>query len=72
MAASIAGFKTKASLKKAVKDRGSISTACLIDTSIYGNGIPESGNCAIVGPSPYVRKWYANVTISEGKIVKVT
>ena len=44
-----------------------------VETSMFG---PEydgkDGTYCVVGPSPYKRKWYANVTVKNDLIIKVT
>jgi hypothetical protein len=42
------------------------------ETSYFGTEYQENGTFAVVGPSPYERKWYASVTMIDGKIAKVT
>ena len=64
---SIAGFKTKKDLKAAIGRRPSF-----IETSYFGLEFKGDGSYTIVGPSPYDRKWYATVTVTDGKISKVT
>jgi len=42
------------------------------ETSIFGEEYRPTGTLYVVGPSPTVRKWYASVTMADGKIVKVS
>lgn len=42
------------------------------ETSFFGNEYKDNGKFAVVGPSPTLRKWYAEVTMLDGKIHKVT
>lgn len=42
------------------------------ETSIFGAEYKLTGTIYVVGPSPYVRKWYAQVTMIDGKIAKVS
>lgn len=42
------------------------------ETSMFGKEYKETGTFCVVGPSAYVRKWYAEVTMKDGKIVKVS
>ena len=42
------------------------------ETSFFGPEYKSTGTLYVVGPSPYVRKWYAQVTMIDGKIVKVS
>lgn len=42
------------------------------DPSIFRSGyIVTAENVAIVGPDPYIRKWFAQVRVCQGGIVKV-
>ena len=42
------------------------------ETSVFGLEWKPNVMLTVVGPSPYVRKWYANVWVDENnKIVKV-
>ena len=42
------------------------------ETSIFGNEFVETGKFAVVGPSAYKRNWYAEVTMKDGLIHKVS
>lgn len=42
------------------------------ETSMFGSEYRADGTFAVVGPSPYVRKWFATVTMKEGLIAKVS
>jgi hypothetical protein len=42
------------------------------ETSMFGAEYRANGTFCVVGPSPYIRKWYASVTIKDGVIVKVS
>ncbi len=43
-----------------------------IETSMFGNEYDGDGDYAVVGPDPYHdRKWFAKVTVKDGKIAKV-
>lgn len=67
---SIRGFPTKKALKDRVKV-GPLDSGVLVETSMFG---PQNkdGVHAIVGPSEYERRWYAQVTISDGQITRVS
>ena len=41
------------------------------ETSMFGSEYVSNGNITGVGPSPYLRKWYAVVTMADDKIAKV-
>jgi hypothetical protein len=42
------------------------------ETSFFGEEYKSNGTFAVVGPSPLKRNWYAQVTMVDGKINKVT
>lgn len=42
------------------------------ETSMFGLEYRADGKFAVVGPSEYDRKWYAQVTMKDGKIAKVS
>ena len=42
-----------------------------VETSIFGPEYVSNGTFCVVGPSPYKRNWYAEVTMHDGKIAKV-
>lgn len=42
-----------------------------VETSMFGNEYTDNGTFPVVGPSPQIRKWYAKVTMKDGKIFKV-
>ena len=42
------------------------------ETSIFGEEYRRDGKFCVVGPSPTVRKWYAEVTMVNGLISKVS
>ena len=67
----ITGFKTKKALKAAVKD-GGVSRRRLIEVCQLGDGCYSGdGDYTIVGPSPWDRRWEANIVIKDGFIIKV-
>ena len=41
------------------------------ETSAFGPEFKSTGKFCVVGPSPYVRKWYAEVTMENGLIKSV-
>lgn len=44
-----------------------------IETSMFGAEYKENGSFCVVGPDPYNnRKWYAQVTMENGLIKKVS
>jgi hypothetical protein len=64
----IEGFETKKELKAAVGTKPQF-----IETSWFGKEYKGDGKYAVVGPDPYnKRNWFAELTIVEGLIHKVT
>ena len=64
----ISGFKTKKALKEAIGQ-----TPKFIETSIFGDQYEgDDGIYTVVGPHPTVRTWFAELTIVNGRIHKVT
>ena len=61
-----AGYKAKKDLKAAIGQPLRYS-----ETSLFGTEYKENGSFSVVGPSAYDRKWYATVTMKDGKIEKV-
>ena len=41
------------------------------ETSFFGEEYKADGSFAVVGPSPTQRKWFAEVTMQNGKIATV-
>jgi hypothetical protein len=65
-----ASYKTKKALKESVGQE-----LRYVETSMFGNEMPSDGNVsgiAVVGPSPYERKWFAQVWTKNFVIVKVS
>ena len=60
-------FKSKKALKEAVAEGKTVR--------VFAPGLgspPENGTCSVEGPHyPQPHRWYAQVTIQEGKVVKV-
>lgn len=42
------------------------------ETSMHGPEYRDNGKLTVVGPSPYQRKWFAQITMVDGKISKVS
>jgi hypothetical protein len=59
-----ANYKTKKDLKAAVGQRLRYE-----ETSMFGAEYRSNGRFCVVGPSPYQRKWYADVTM-ENDLIK--
>ena len=62
-----ANYKTKKDLKAAVGQ-----SLRYVETSMFGPEYKENGRFAVVGPSPYERKWFAEITMVNGLIAKVS
>ena len=62
-----ASYKTKTDLKAAIGQ-----SLRYVETSFFGEEYRENGTFCVVGPSPYERKWFASVTMKDGKIAKVS
>ena len=63
-----ANYKTKKALKESIG-----KPLDYIETSMFGPEYKENGTFAVVGPDPYTnRKWYAQVTMEDGLIKKVS
>jgi len=61
-----ATYKTKKLLKENIG-----KPLRFIETSMFGNEYEPNGTFPVVGPAPYERKWYAQVTVKDGLIFKV-
>ena len=59
-------FKTKKALKAWIGKE-----VCTIIPRMQGDDYVTDYTGAIVGPGPYNRKWYAEVTINKGILTKV-
>jgi hypothetical protein len=63
----VTGYKTKKDLKAAIG-----KPLRYVETSMFGPEYKETGKFNVVGPCAYTnRKWYATVTMKDGKIEKV-
>ena len=62
-------YKTKKALKEAI--------AAGKEVTVYGmnpfgsTAVPDGEGHTLVGPGPYDRKWYAQITVKDGAITKV-
>lgn len=63
----VARYKTKKDLKAAVGQELRYE-----ETSLFGEEYRSDGTLYVVGPGAYQRKWYAQVTMQGGRIVKVS
>ena len=62
-----ANYKTKKALKENVGNRLNYT-----ETSMFGSEYVSNGKFPVVGPSAYDRKWYAEVTMENDLIKKVS
>jgi hypothetical protein len=64
----VKNYKSKKALKEDVKNG--------VEVRLFAPGIgvpPENGQCAVEGPHyPEPHKWYATVTVKDGKVIKVS
>lgn len=63
----VANYKYKKDLKAAIGKQLSFT-----ETSIFGKEYAENGLVCVVGPSATNRKWYAEVTMKNNLIEKVS
>ena len=63
----VALYKTKKSLKEAIGQ-----SLRHEETSLFGAEYRSTGKFCVVGPGAYNRKWFAEVTMKDGVIDKVT
>ena len=62
-------FKTKKALKEAVLAGKYVS---VFQPGPFGGNVPQNGTTAVEGPHyPAAHSWYAQVTIEDGRVVKV-
>ena len=61
-----ASYPTKKALKASVGQ-----PLKYVETSVHGPEYQDFGLLYVVGPAPYVRKWYAQVWMENGLIKKV-
>ncbi len=62
-----ASYKTKKSAKESIGQRPRF-----VETSMFGPEFNGDGTYTVVGPAPLERKWYAQITVRDGLISKVT
>ena len=61
-----ASYKTKKACKESIG-----KPPRFVETSMFGPEYKGDGTYTVVGPSPYDRKWYVNITVENGVITKV-
>jgi len=61
-----ANYPTKKALKEATGQHLRYT-----ETSMFGPEYNPNGTFCVVGPSPYDRKWFAQVTMADGLIKRV-
>lgn len=62
-----ASYKTKKACKESIGQ-----APRFVETSAFGLEFTGDGKYTVVGPSPHQRKWFAQVTVTNGVITKVT
>ena len=62
-----ASYKTKKDLKASVG-----KPLRFVETSLFKAEYKGTGNFTVVGPTPYQRKWYAEIKMVNGLISKVS
>ena len=63
-------FKTKKALKEAVKEGKEVT---VFQPGPFGGNIPANGVITLEGPHfPEPHKWYAQATLKDGLVIKVT
>lgn len=62
-----ASYQSKKALKEAIGQ-----PLRYVETSMFGAEYKATGKFCVVGPSPMERKWYAEVTMENGLIKKVS
>ena len=62
-----ASYKTKKDLKASIG-----KPLKYVETSMFREEYRSNGQFAVVGPSPYQRKWFASVSMRDGLIEKVS
>jgi hypothetical protein len=67
MTLAASGYKTKKVLKECVG-----RPLRYTETSLFGAEYKANGKFAVVGPSATERKWFAEVTMVDGLIAKVS
>ena len=63
----VACYKTKKLLKEHIGQRLTYQ-----ETSCFGGEYTHNGVLTVVGPGAYERKWYAEVTMKDHKIERVS
>lgn len=62
-------YKTKKALREAVARGGIVA---VFQPGLFGSGDVENGKFAVEGPHyPEPHRWYAQVIVESGKVVKV-
>jgi len=58
--------------KKALRESEMGKEPRFMETSMFGKEYRGDGTYSVVGPDPYTsRKWYATITVHQGRIVGV-
>jgi len=67
MTLAVYGYKTKKILKESVS-----KSLNYTETSMFGAEYKSTGTFCVVGPDAVQRKWFAEITMRDDVIVKVT
>lgn len=63
---------SKKQIKEAITTGRPMSSNQLIETSIFGIEYKGDGKYTVVGPDPYNnRKWFAEITIKDDKVISI-
>ena len=62
-----ATYQTKKALKESIGE-----SLRFVETSMFGAEYVPDGKFCVVGPSPHERRWFAEVTMKNGIIAKVS
>lgn len=58
--------------KKAIKDALTSGKSVYVHSvSLFGDGRTPEGSHTLCGPSEYNRKYYAQIEVKDGKIIKI-
>jgi len=62
-------YKTKKAFKEAVRDKQPMT---IRENTPFGNPVFENGTTSVEGPHyPEPHRWYASVTVRDGKVMAV-
>ncbi len=65
-------FKSKVAAKLALAERGTLGPEDVIETSLFGSEYKDGTTAVCVSLDPYtVRNSFAEITLKDGRIVKI-